>query len=456
MGHIKSRKTYTMQQTEEIETLSKAYRKFLDSSKTERECINEAIDMAEAAGYVSLETKAGSLKSGDKVYSQCMGKALALFHIGRRPIEEGIFILGAHTDSPRLDLKQQPLYEDQNLAFFDTHYYGGIKKYQWVTIPLAIHGVVAKKDGNIVEIRVGDEEGDPVFCVTDLLIHLASEQQEKRGSKIIEGENLDILIGSSPLEGTEKDAVKANVLSYLNSQYGITEEDFVSAELEAVPAGQARDVGFDRSMILGYGHDDRACAFASLQALLKLQSPSCTACCVLVDKEEIGSVGATGAQSRFFENAIAEILSRTQGYHELSLRRCLSHSRMLSSDVSAAYDPLYSSVFDSHNSAYLGYGVVFNKYTGSRGKSGSSDANAEYVALIRKIMDEANIAFQVAELGKVDAGGGGTIAYLFAKYGMDVIDCGVPVLSMHAPWEIVSKADLYEAYRCYLAFLEQV
>ena len=420
--------------------------------------MSQIIAMAQAAGYRDLAelSKSGEqLSAGAKVYTVCMKKAIALFHLGSAPLEQGMAILGAHIDSPRLDIKQNPLYEDTELVYLDTHYYGGVKKYQWVTIPLAIHGVVAKKDGSVVEINIGDHEDDPIFCITDLLIHLAAEQQEKKGSKLINGEDLDLLIGSMPLADTEKDAVKANIIQILADQYGIDEEDFLSAELEIVPAGRARECGIDRSMIMAYGHDDRVCAYASLLAMLESETRDKTICCLLMDKEEIGSVGATGTQSRFFENAVAELMSAAGQYNELALRRCLCASKMLSSDVSAGYDPLYASVYEKKNAAYLGKGIVFNKYTGSRGKSGSNDANAEYFANIRSIMDNNNIGFQTAELGKVDIGGGGTIAYILALYGMDVVDCGVAVLNMHAPWEIISKADLYEAKKGYSAFIRE-
>ena len=384
-----------------------------------------------------------------------MEKAVALFVIGSKDIEKGMNILGAHIDSPRLDLKQNPLYEDTELAYLDTHYYGGIKKYQWVTIPLALHGVVAKKDGSVVDINIGEEEDDPVFCITDLLIHLSGEQMEKTAAKVVEGDALNLLIGSIPLKDEEKDAVKKNVLKLLKDKYDIEEEDFLSAELEIVPAGKARECGLDRSMILAYGHDDRVCAYTSLEAILDMKKVKRTACCILVDKEEIGSVGATGMQSRFFENTVAELLNCMGVYSELTLRRVLANSKMLSSDVSAAYDPEYAAVFEKKNTAYFARGIVFNKYTGARGKSGSNDANAEYMAELRKILEKHNVAFQTAELGKVDVGGGGTIAYILALYGMQVIDCGVAVMSMHAPWEIVSKADVYEAKKCYMAFLSE-
>jgi len=458
-------KSYSPEQLEELEALAKRYKAFLDGGKTERECVKEAVSLAREAGYQSLEEIQQSgrkLQAGDKVYAVCMNKMMALFQIGKKPLESGMRILGAHIDSPRLDLKQNPLYEDTELVYLDTHYYGGVKKYQWVTIPLAIHGVVAKKDGTVVDICVGEKEDDPVVFVSDLLIHLAAEQMEKKARVVIEGENLDILIGSRPLvqadeeEGAkekEKDAVKANILGILKEQYGIEEEDFLSAELEIVPANKARDCGLDRSMIMAYGQDDRVCAFTSLEAQLTVPVQDYTCCCLLVDKEEIGSVGATGMQSRFFENTVAELMECAGEYSELALRRSLSRSRMLSSDVSAAYDPLYASCFEKKNSAYFGKGLVFNKYTGARGKSGSNDANAEYVASVRAMMDKHNVAFQTAELGKIDVGGGGTIAYISALYGMEVIDSGVAVLNMHAPMEVTSKSDVYEALRGYKAFL---
>ncbi len=449
--------SYGKKQLAELEKLNKNYRAFLDRGKTERECIREAVRLAQEAGYRDLKDvikKGETLQSGDKVYNVCMEKAIALFHIGSKDIEKGMNILGAHVDSPRLDLKQNPLYEDTELAYLDTHYYGGIKKYQWVTLPLALHGVVVKKDGSRTEIVIGEKENDPAFCITDLLVHLSAEQLEKKASKAVEGEALDLLIGNIPLKDAEKDAVKENILALLKEQYDITEEDFLSAELEAVPAGKARECGIDRSMILAYGQDDRVCAYTSLEAMLDAKKVKRTACCILVDKEEIGSVGATGMQSRFFENTVAELLNCMGDYSELKLRRVLANSRMLSSDVSAAFDPAYASAFEKKNAAYFSHGIVFNKYTGARGKSGSNDANAEYMAQLRATLDKSQVAYQTAELGKVDFGGGGTIAYILALYGMQVIDCGVAVLNMHAPWEIVSKADVYEAKRCYAAFLQ--
>lgn len=462
---------YSEKQLKELEKISDGYREFLDNGKTERECIDTIVNTIEAEGYQELESliKSGKkLKKGDKVYSVWMNKSIAIFRIGKKPMTEGMNILGAHIDSPRLDVKQNPLYEDidHTFAYLDTHYYGGVKKYQWVTLPLAIHGVVVKKDGTTVELSVGENEDDPVFFVSDLLIHLAGEQLEKKAAKVIEGEALDLIAGTRPLHigEAEKDSddakekakniVKSGVLDILKQTYDIEEDDFLSAELEVVPAGKAREAGFDRSMILAYGQDDRVCAYTSLRAMLDMKQTDRTACCILVDKEEIGSVGATGMRSRFFENAVAELMNLTGEYSELALRRCLARSCMLSSDVSAAFDPAYRSCFELRNAAWMGAGMVFNKFTGSRGKSGSNDANAEYMAHLRKVMDEREISYQTAELGKVDVGGGGTIAYILALYGMNVIDSGVPVLNMHAPWEATSKADIYEAYRGYIAFAE--
>ena len=384
-----------------------------------------------------------------------MGKAIVLFNIGKKPIEDGLKILGAHIDSPRLDVKQNPLYEDSDLVLMDTHYYGGIKKYQWTTIPLALHGVVALTDGSVIDVEIGEKEKDPVVCVSDLLIHLAAEQMEKNGAKVVEGEALDLVVGNMPFnpKKDEKNPAKAYILDILKKKYRIAEEDFMSAELEAVPAGKARDLGLDASMVLGYGQDDRVCAYTSLMAMLEVEEPEYTSVCLLVDKEEIGSVGATGMQSLFFENMVAEILDRMGCYSELILRRTLANSEMLSSDVNAGFDPNYAYAFEKKNASYLGRGVVFSKFTGSRGKSGSNDANAEYIARVRKALERENVAYQMAELGKVDIGGGGTIAYILAKYGMDVIDCGVAVLSMHAPYEATSKIDIYEAKRGYVAFL---
>ncbi len=457
-------KKYDEQQLAELEDFAQKYIEFISTNKTERECVRTAVELAEKAGYRNLDdlvAASESLEPGARVYATMRGKSIILIELGNAPLTEGLNILGAHVDSPRLDIKQNPLDEKNGLTFLDTHYYGGVKKYQWVTLPLALHGVVAKKDGTVVPICIGDKPGDPVFVVSDLLIHLAQEQMQKKATEVIDGEMLDILCGNRPLvsdkdkDEDEKNPVKAKLLSILKDELGIEEKDFLSAELEAVPAGPARELGFDRSLILGYGHDDRSCSYPSLVAQLELESvPERTALTILVDKEEIGSVGATGMTSKFFENVVAEVLALA-GYGEstLALRRCLANSRMLSSDVSAGFDPTFASAFEPKNAAYIGCGLAFNKFTGSRGKSGSNDANAEYVALIRKLMDDADVSWQMAELGKVDLGGGGTIAYILAKYGMDVIDCGVPVLSMHAPWETISKADLYEALRGYRAFL---
>ena len=454
---------YPGEKKKEVFDFAEGYRAFLSANKTERECIRTFVEKAKQAGFISLKEAVRenrTLQPGDKLYADHMGKSLAMFVIGEDPVSEGMNILGAHVDSPRLDLKQNPLYEDTDLVLLDTHYYGGVKKYQWVTLPLALHGVVAKKDGTVVEINIGDKPGDPVVGVSDLLIHLAGEQMEKKANKVIEGENLDVLIGNLPIEKKEtekeeKERVKAQILELLKQEYDIEEEDFLSAEIEVVPAGEARDYGLDRSMIMGYGHDDRVCAYPSFEAILQMKTPRRTSVCLLVDKEEIGSVGATGMQSRFFENTVAEVLALCGEYTDLALRRALQNSCMLSSDVSAAYDPNYASVSDKKNAAYFGRGIVFNKYTGSRGKSGSNDANAEYIARLRKIFDKNGVSFQTSELGKVDQGGGGTIAYILANYGMEVIDSGVAVLNMHAPWEIISKVDLYEAYKGYVAFLSE-
>lgn len=450
-----------------FEKICALYKKCLDEGKTERECTSLIVNMVKEHGYRELYSslEAGvSPKPGDKYYVVKMNKSVALFQIGKKPMSEGMNILGAHIDSPRIDVKQNPLYEKDGFAYFDTHYYGGIKKYQWTAIPLALHGVVVKKDNTTVNINIGEKEDDPVFVITDLLIHLAANQMTKKVSEAVTGENLDLLIGNCPLEKDselekeEKEALKANVLKILEESYGITEEDFQSAELEIVPAGKARDLGFDKSMVLAYGQDDRICAFTSLFAMLEdevtNEPTERTLCCLLVDKEEIGSVGATGMHSHFFEDAVAELIAATEGESNLLVRRALARSKMLSSDVSAAYDPLYAEAFEKNNSAFLGKGITFNKYTGSRGKSGSNDASAEYIASLRSIMDAADVAYQFAELGKVDEGGGGTIAYIMANYGMDVIDSGVCVLNMHAPYEVGSKVDIFEAVRGYTAFLK--
>lgn len=443
----------------EVFAFSEAYKNFISSCKTERECVIEMMQQAEKAGYRNIDEiieKGEALKAGDKVYANNKGKGLALYLIGEEPLEKGMRILGAHIDSPRLDLKQNPLYEDQELALLDTHYYGGVKKYQWVTLPLALHGVVSKKDGENVTVVIGEAEQDPVLGISDLLIHLSQKQLQKTAAEVVEGEKLDMLVGSIPLEGEEEEPVKAQILAILKEKYGIEEEDFLSAEFEVVPAGKARDYGLDRSMIMGYGQDDRVCSYPSFAAIMKQEQVKYTSVCLLVDKEEIGSVGATGMQSKFFENTTAEVMNACGQYSELKLRRALKNSMMLSSDVSAAFDPNFPEVMEKKNSAYLGHGMTFNKYTGARGKSGSNDANAEYLAKLRKVMDEEQVAFQTAELGKVDQGGGGTIAYILANYNMEVIDCGVAVLNMHAPWEITSKVDVYEAYRGYCAFLQNM
>ena len=456
---------YTGEKKAEVFDFAEGYRKFISECKTERECANALYQDAKKAGFRDLDELIASgetLKAGDRVIANNMGKGLAMFILGEKDMSQGMNILGAHIDSPRLDLKQVPLYEDTEMAMLDTHYYGGIKKYQWVTLPLALHGVICRKDGTTVKVSIGDKPEDPVFGVSDLLIHLAGEQMEKKAVKVIEGENLNLLIGSIPADTEKgesekevKEKVKANILSILTKEYQVEEEDFLSAEIEVVPAGAARDYGFDRSMIMGYGHDDRVCAYPSYQAMLEVKVPEYTSVCLLVDKEEIGSVGASGMQSRFFENCVAEVMNLAGTYSELALRRALRNSKVLSSDVSAAFDPNFPSVMEKKNSAFFGHGLVFNKYTGARGKSGSNDANAEYMARLRNIMDTNEVAFQTAELGKVDQGGGGTIAYILGNYGMNVIDSGVAVLNMHAPWEIISKVDLYEAYRGYVAFLNQ-
>lgn len=470
MERLNAWNTYDLEMQKKCLDFCESYKHFLNECKTEREVTNFVVNQAEAAGYTELQTliqEGRKLKPGDKVYMIWMNKSAVLFNIGKRPMEEGLNILGAHIDSPRLDVKQNPLYEDGEMAYLDTHYYGGIKKYHYVARPLALHGVVVKKNGETIELSIGEDEDEPVFFVSDILIHLAQEQMKKNGTNVVEGEDLDLFVGSKPLvitadtkagsEGKKPTAagdVKKAVLEILKRDYDIDEADFESAELEIVPAGKARDAGFDRSMILSYGQDDRVCAYPSLMAQLAVENPERTTCTLLVDKEEIGSVGATGMHSHFFENALAEVMNLCGDYSELKLRRALANSDMLSSDVSAGFDPLYASRFDKKNSAIMGHGMVFNKFTGSRGKSGSNDANAEYIAHLRKIFDDADIRTQTAELGKVDAGGGGTIAYILALYGMNVIDSGVAVLSMHSPYEATSKADIYEAYRAYQAFLE--
>ena len=451
---------YTEADLARVEETAAAYRAYIDQGKTERECVAESVAMAEKAGFRDLDAciaEGTALRPGDRVYRNWMNKSFMAFVIGREPLDAGMNIVGAHIDSPRLDVKQNPVYESDGLAYLDTHYYGGIKKYQWVTLPLALHGVVVRKDGSSLTVAIGEDPADPVFYISDLLIHLSAEQMGKKANEAIPGESLDLIIGHIPLKDAEKDKVKAGVLALLSRKYGIEEEDFISAELEIVPAGASREVGFDRALIAGYGHDDRVCAYPSIAAVLDVQGvPAYTLCAAITDKEEIGSVGATGMGSHYFENTVAELYALCGTYSELGLRRVLQNSRMLSSDVSAGYDPNFASVFEKKNAAFLGEGVCFNKYTGSRGKSGCNDANAEFMAALRRIMDEAGVAWQTCEIGRVDAGGGGTIAYLCAKYGMNVIDCGVPVLSMHAPWELISKADLYEAYRCYQAFLTRM
>ena len=445
---------YTANEEKEVMKFADGYKDFLSNSKTERLAVKESVKRLEERGFVNIE-KVNKVNPGDKIYLVNKNKNVCAFIIGKRPLTDGLRILGAHIDSPRMDFKEHPIYEKNEFALGDTHYYGGIKKYQWVTIPLALHGVVCKKDGSIVDINIGEDLKDPVVGVTDLLIHLSADQLTKSGAKVIEGENLDITLGNKPLNDKEKSAVKANVLKLLNKKYGIDEEDLISAEIEIVPAGPARDYGLDRSMVAGYGHDDRSCAYTSLMAILAVENPEFTSCCVLVDKEEIGSVGATGAHSLFFENAIAKLSELLGSKNPLwSARLAMENSKMLSSDVSAGYDPLYAGVNDPNNAAYFSYGIVFNKYTGSRGKSGSNDANPEYYAWVRNVMDEAGVCWQNAELGKVDQGGGGTIAYILGNYNMNVIDAGIPVLNMHAPMEIVSKADLFEAYKAYIAFLK--
>ena len=453
--------TYSEADKKSLEKLAAGYIDFLSRCKTERESVAEAVKQAEAVGYKNLDEvikKKIPLKAGDKVYSVFMKKTVALFQIGTEPLENGLNILGAHIDTCHLDLKQNPLYEESGLAYMDTHYYGGIKKYQWVTLPLAMHGVVVRRSGRVLNIVIGEEENDPVFCVPDLLIHLSQEQLKKTADKVIEGEKLDILVGNYPLKENNKESVKRAVLGVLREKYGIAEKDFLSAELQLVPAGKARELGFDKSMILGYGQDDRVCAYTSLVAMLEVanQTFKRTACCLLVDKEEIGSYGATGMKSKVFENTLAELMNACGQYSELALRRALRNSFMLSSDVSSAYDVLYAQAYDKNNVAYLGKGLVFNKFTGSRGKSGSSEANAEYVARLRAILDKNKVLYQFSELGKVDLGGGGTIAYMMAEYGMNVIDSGVGVLSMHAPWEVTSKIDIYETKKGYAAFLKNI
>lgn len=468
-------KKYTEEDLKVLNTICDDYKEYLNKCKTEREATKEIISRAKRHGFTDLEEYVKDnrkLSVGDKIYVNNHDKAVALFVIGKEDITNGMNILGAHIDSPRLDLKATPIYEEDGFAYLDTHYYGGIKKYQWVTLPLALHGVVVKKDGTKIDIVIGEEENDPVVGISDLLPHLGQEQMKKTADKVIEGENLDIIIGSRPLNddteedsiikelkqkyGLEEELVKKNILNILKEKYDIESSDFLSAEIEVVPAGKARDFGLDKSMVMGYGQDDSVCAYTSLEAFLEVSEVERTTSCILVDKEEIGSVGATGMESHFYDNAIAEICALMGNDSPLAVRRVLKNSRMLSSDVNAAYDPLYKEAMDKRNSTFFGQGVGFCKYTGSRGKSGSNDANAEYIAKIRRVLEEANVSYQLSELGKVDMGGGGTIAYILANYNVDVIDCGVGVLSMHAPWEITSKSDIYEAYRCYIAFLKNM
>ncbi len=456
MIHENAWTTYSADDLRKLEDLSADYIDFLNNGKTERECVQRIVELAKGNGYRDLAdviAKGEKLTKGDRIYAVNMDKMVMLVNVGEDIVNRGMNIIGAHIDSPRLDIKQNPLYESEELAYLDTHYYGGIKKYQFVTLPLALHGVVIKKDGTTVFINIGEKDDDPVFIISDLLVHLSAEQMKKTAATVIEGENLDILVGCKPLEGEEKNAVKAAILKILKDEYDIEEDDFVSAEIEAVPAGKAKEAGLDRSMIVGYGHDDRSCSFAAAAAMMEVSDPETTACGLFVDKEEIGSVGATGMESHFFEYMIRELLDRMGVYSEINLSRCLRNSRMLSSDVSMAYDPLYADKFEKKNTAKLGHGLSFKKYTGVRGKSGANDANAEYLALLRNIMDKHGVVYQTSELGKVDVGGGGTIAYILSLYGMQVVDCGVPILSMHSPWETLSKSDLYEAFKGYKAFL---
>lgn len=451
-------KKYHEQELEAVFAYCEGYKNYISVCKTERECVKESIRIIESYGYRDLETiikNKETLNTGDKVYANNMGKGIAMFLIGKDPMVNGANILGAHIDSPRLDIKQNPLYEDKGFAMLETHYYGGIKKYQWVTLPMALHGVVVKKDGTVIDIAIGEDDNDPVVGISDLLVHLSADQMSKKASEVIEGENLNVTVGSMPLKGEEKDAVKANILKLLKDKYDFEEDDFTSAEIEVVPAGKARDYGLDRSMVLGYGHDDRICAYTSMMAQLEMDAVDRTSITLLVDKEEVGSIGATGQQSRFFENTVAEVMDRLGEYSELNVRRALKNSKMLSSDVSAAFDPNYASVNEEKNTAFMGNGLVFAKYTGSRGKGGCNDANAEYMAYLRNIMDSEHVAYQTAELGKVDQGGGGTIAYILAQYNMEVIDSGIALHNMHAPWEVASKVDIYEATNGYKAFLKK-
>ncbi|MGL5068409.1 MAG: aminopeptidase [Sarcina sp.] len=451
--------SYTDDVMKDVFSLSDRYKDFMSKAKTERECVDIMIEEAKIKGFRDLKEivkNSQTLKSGDKVYFNNMGKSLAMFVLGSEDIEKGLRIIGSHVDAPRIDLKQNPLYEDNGLAMLDTHYYGGIKKYQWVTLPLALHGVFIKKDGSKVNVAIGEDENDPVIGISDLLIHLSGEQLDKKARTVIEGEALNLLVGSIPLVGSEeKEKVKHNILNILNEKYDIDETDFISAELEIVPAGKARDYGLDRSMVMAYGHDDRICAYTSFEAVLEVENPDKTIVALFVDKEEIGSVGATGMHSKFFENALADVIDLMGNYSDLKLRRSLQNSKMLSADVTAAFDPNFPGAVEKNNVAYFGKGIVFSKYTGARGKSGCNDANAEYVAYLRNLMDGNGVIWQTSELGKVDQGGGGTIAYILAQYNMEVIDCGVALHNMHAPWEIASKADIYEAKKCYKVFFEK-
>lgn len=447
---------YNKSEKKQIFDFCEGYKNYLSVGKTERECIHEAIRLAKEKGYKNLNDVIKNneiLKAGDKVYLNNKDKTLALYLIGNDNIENGMRIIGSHVDSPRIDLKQNPLYEDGNLALMDTHYYGGVKKYQWVTLPLALHGVVVKKDGSKINVVIGEDENDPVLGISDLLIHLSGEQLQKKANEVIAGEDLNVLVGNIPLEGKEKDAVKENILALLNEKYDFEEEDFISAEFEIVPAGKARDLGLDKSMVMGYGQDDRICAYTSLMALLEIESVEKTSVILLVDKEEVGSIGSTGMHSKFFENSLAEVMDRMGQYSELKLKRALQNSLMLSADVTAAYDPNYPAACEKKNTAYFAKGLVFSKYTGARGKSGCNDANPEFIAWLRKIMEKNNVSYQTAELGKVDQGGGGTIAYILAQYNMEVIDCGVALQNMHAPWEVSSKVDIFETKNGYKAFL---
>lgn len=447
----------TASETKACFEFNEGYKKYLNAGKTERECVTAAVQLAKKAGFKDFsQLKSKKLKAGDKVYFINKEKNLCLYVIGSEPIENGLNVLGAHIDSPRIDVKQNPLYEADGLALFETHYYGGVKKYQWVAQPMALHGVVCKKDGSVITIAIGEKESDPVVGMSDLLIHLAGDQLSKTGSKVVEGEDLNLLVGSIPNTKAKNEKIKANILKLLKAEYNIEESDFVSAELEIVPAGKARDYGLDRSMVMGYGHDDRVCAYTSLIAILEMNKPKRTSCCILVDKEEVGSQGNTGMESRFFENTVAELLDATGSFSDLKLRRTFTNSKMLSSDVSAGFDPNYPSVYEKKNSAFLGLGLCLNKYTGARGKSGCNDANPEFIAELRQVFDTAKVQFQTSELGRVDQGGGGTIAYILANLNMEVIDAGVAVQNMHAPYEVVSKADVYEAYRGYKAFLEKI